>query len=69
MSKKIKILKFKVINNYPGMLHKIGDIIRTYESGTAYLYGVDDGYGCGPTEKDSCSDYPHLFEKIEEFYE
>jgi len=66
----MKYLKFEVIADYPGMIHSVGDEIKTYESGIAYLVKLSGKYGDG-SDKGSCLDYPHLFKLIatEETYE
>jgi len=57
-----KIVKYKVIADFPASMNEIGDIISVYEStGMAYVVEIDD-----TSEKYDIRDYPHLYEKLPE---
>jgi len=47
--------RWKVIADYPGALHNVGDIIQAYENGAAYLV-EGDSY--------SMNDFPALFKRL-----
>ena len=55
-----KQIRYKVIADYPCAIHKVGDIIPTYESAMSYAVQIDD-----VSDKICMSDYPHLFKKLE----
>ena len=54
--------RFKVIAPYPCSIHKLEDIILTYESAMSYAVQIDD-----VSEKICLKDYPHIFKKLEWF--
>lgn len=51
--------RFKVIANYPCSMHKLGDVIETYESAMSYAVEIDD-----VSEKVCLLDYPQIFKKM-----
>ena len=48
--------RWKVIADYPGALHNIGDVISAYENGKAYLVEGGSHY---------MTEYPALFKRLE----
>ena len=59
----LKVLKYKVIADFPMSILNVGDIVEVYNtSGMCYVVGDRDEQ----TYKVDVRDYPHLFELVKE---
>jgi hypothetical protein len=56
--------RYKCIVDYPCAIHKVGDIIKTYESAMSYAVKIDVDIDY-ISEKICLSDYPAIFKKLE----